>query len=96
MRGWRTVPVHCLEYIGTYMIGGQYEQDVNYIVGQIESYVTDLVVSDDGMDAWVLDVDDTCLSNIFYYKGKKYGYCTQQFNWAKIQIRSSNFAYFIN
>ena len=74
VRGWRTVPVHCLHYIETYMIDGQYEQDVKYIVEQIESYVSDLVVADDGMDAWILDVDDTCLSNIFYYKGKKYGY----------------------
>ncbi|XWS22060.1 hypothetical protein CRYUN_Cryun29cG0002200 [Craigia yunnanensis] len=73
VRGWRTVPDHCHRYIETYMIGGQYEQDVNYIVEQIESYVTDLVVGGDGMDAWILDVDDTCLSNIVYYKGKKYG-----------------------
>ncbi|XVE84308.1 hypothetical protein DITRI_Ditri17bG0002600 [Diplodiscus trichospermus] len=73
VRGWRTVPAHCLGYIETYMIGGQYEQDVNYIVQQIESYVTNLVMGGDGMDAWVLDIDDTCLSNIFYYKGKKYG-----------------------
>ncbi|XP_022734777.1 acid phosphatase 1-like [Durio zibethinus] len=73
VRGWRTVPTHCLGYIETYMIGGQYEQDVNYIVEQIESYVRDLVVGGDGMDAWILDVDDTCISNIFYYKGKKYG-----------------------
>ncbi|XWS35434.1 hypothetical protein CRYUN_Cryun21dG0125700 [Craigia yunnanensis] len=73
MRGWRTVPAHCFRYVETYMIGGQYEQDVNYIVEQIESYVTDLVVGGDGMDAWILDVDDTCISNISYYKGKKYG-----------------------
>ena len=48
--------------------------NVDCIMEQIESYVTDLVVSDDGMEAWVMDVDDTCLSNIFYYKGKICGY----------------------
>ncbi|KAK6255616.1 Acid phosphatase [Theobroma cacao] len=73
VHGWRTVPTHCQHYIETYMIGGQYELDMNYIAEQIKSYVTDLVVSGDGMDAWILDVDDTCLSNIFYYQGKKYG-----------------------
>ncbi|OMO86293.1 Acid phosphatase (Class B), partial [Corchorus olitorius] len=73
LRGWRTVPTHCLRYIETYMIGGQYEQDINYVVEQIESYISDVVVSEDGMDAWILDVDDTCLSNLFFYKGKKYG-----------------------
>ncbi|XVE80714.1 hypothetical protein DITRI_Ditri15bG0002900 [Diplodiscus trichospermus] len=73
VRGWLTVPAQCLGYIEAYMIGGQYEQDVKYIVEQIESYVTGLIVGNDGMDAWILDVDDTCLSNLFYYKGKKYG-----------------------
>ena len=74
MPGWRIVPAHCLRYVETYMIGGQYEQDVDFIVEQIESYVTGLVLGGDGMNAWILDVDDTCISNIFYYKGKKYGY----------------------
>ncbi|XVF84141.1 hypothetical protein PTKIN_Ptkin17bG0001800 [Pterospermum kingtungense] len=71
--GWRTVPLPCHRYIETYMIGGQYEQDVKYVVEQIKSYVAGVVVGGDGMDAWILDVDDTCLSNIVYYKEKKYG-----------------------
>lgn len=74
LRGWRTVPLDCLGYIESYMMGGQYEKDVKYTVEQIKSYAADVVVSGDGMDAWILDVDDTCLSNILYYKGKKYGY----------------------
>ncbi|KAJ0453471.1 putative Acid phosphatase [Helianthus annuus] len=37
------------------------------------SYVDEIIMSDDGLDAWILDVDDTCLSNIFYYKGKRFG-----------------------
>ncbi|KAK8631273.1 hypothetical protein V6N13_080028 [Hibiscus sabdariffa] len=73
VRGWRTVPAHCLHHIETYMTGGQYEQDINYIVEQIENYVTQVTLDEDGMDAWILDVDDTCLSNIFYYQRKKYG-----------------------
>ncbi|GLT41717.1 hypothetical protein SLA2020_157610 [Shorea laevis] len=70
---WRTVPAQCFRYVENYMIGGQYDQDVNLIVEQILSYVNEIVLSNDGMDAWILDVDDTCISNVFYYKGKRYG-----------------------
>ena len=74
MAGWRTVPMQCLPYIQGYMIGGQYDRDMAFIADQILSYVKGIVLSDDGMDAWILDVDDTCISNLFYYKGKRFGY----------------------
>ncbi|XP_034694432.1 acid phosphatase 1 isoform X1 [Vitis riparia] len=73
MAGWRTVPMQCLPYIQGYMIGGQYDRDMDFIADQILSYVKGIVLSDDGMDAWILDVDDTCISNLFYYKGKRFG-----------------------
>ncbi|GKV04305.1 hypothetical protein SLEP1_g16477 [Rubroshorea leprosula] len=72
-RAWRTVPAQCFRYVENYMIGGQYDQDLNLIVEEILSYVNEIVLSEDGMDAWILDVDDTCISNVFYYKGKRYG-----------------------
>ncbi|KAJ9179686.1 hypothetical protein P3X46_008026 [Hevea brasiliensis] len=73
VRGWWTVPARCLHYVEAYMVGGQYDRDIDLITEQILSYVSGIVLSGDGMDAWILDVDDTCLSNIFYYKGKRYG-----------------------
>lgn len=73
VRWWRTVPEQCLRYVETYMIGGQYERDVGLIVDQITSYAAEITVSDDGLDAWIFDVDDTCISNVFYYRGKRYG-----------------------
>ncbi|KAG6745434.1 hypothetical protein POTOM_052106 [Populus tomentosa] len=73
VRAWRTVPSQCLRYVEAYMLGGQYERDLNLIVDQILSYVNGIVPSSDGMDAWILDVDDTCISNVFYYRGKRYG-----------------------
>lgn len=74
VRAWRTVPIQCLLYLETYMIGGQYDRDVEFIVGEILSYVNEgILPSEDGKDAWILDVDDTCLSNVLYYKGKRYG-----------------------
>ncbi|KAJ4704203.1 putative Acid phosphatase 1 [Melia azedarach] len=73
VRAWRTVPTQCLRYVENYMIGGQYDRDVELIVEQILSYVSDIVVSSGGLDAWILDVDDTCISNVFYYRGKRFG-----------------------
>ncbi|KAJ6381571.1 hypothetical protein OIU77_030284 [Salix suchowensis] len=73
-RGWRTVPSQCSSYVEAYMLGGQYDRDLDLIVDQILSYINEIVPSDDGaMDAWILDVDDTCISNLFYYRGKRYG-----------------------
>ncbi|KAK3017757.1 hypothetical protein RJ639_005073 [Escallonia herrerae] len=62
--------MHCIE---AYMVGGQYEHDLNFIVDIIISYIDGILVAGDGFDAWILDVDDTCISNIVYYKGKRYG-----------------------
>ncbi|KAL6146357.1 hypothetical protein ACLB2K_057038 [Fragaria x ananassa] len=73
VRGWRTVPTQCFLYLQTYMTGGQYDRDVEFIVDEITSYVNGIIPSDDGKDAWILDVDDTCISNVYYYKGKRYG-----------------------
>ncbi|KAK6118176.1 hypothetical protein DH2020_048077 [Rehmannia glutinosa] len=73
IRAWRTVPTECLRHVETYMIGGQYERDVTLIVDNIWNYVDTITLSNDGFDAWILDVDDTCISNLFYYRGKRYG-----------------------
>ncbi|KAI3473859.1 hypothetical protein Pfo_028040 [Paulownia fortunei] len=59
IRAWRTVPTHCLRHVEAYMIAGH--------------YIDTITLSNDGLDAWVLDVDDTCISNLFYYRGKRYG-----------------------
>jgi len=73
VRAWRTVPTKCLGYIETYMIGGQYFRDLDFIMEQILSYANEIIPSADGMDAWILDVDDTCISNVIFYSGKRYG-----------------------
>ncbi|XP_019465345.1 PREDICTED: acid phosphatase 1-like [Lupinus angustifolius] len=70
---WSRVPTHCLQYIEDYMIHGQYEQDLELIMEQALRYMNGIVLDGDGMDAWVIDVDDTCISNVFYYKSKRYG-----------------------
>lgn len=80
VRPWKTIPLHCYKHVENYMIGGQYEHDMNLIVDEIMFYASQITLSTSTtttithQDAWVLDVDDTCISNIPYYKAKRFGY----------------------
>ncbi|KAF8089927.1 hypothetical protein N665_0494s0032 [Sinapis alba] len=73
VRAWRTVPLQCMRYVEVYMLAGQYDRDVQLIVEHIRVYLNEIVLPGDGMDAWILDVDDTCFSNVYYYRLKRYG-----------------------
>lgn len=73
VRCFHTVPAQCISYIEKYMLGGQYGSDVEMVVEQILAYLNETTQSDDGKDAWVLDVDDTCISNLMYYETKHFG-----------------------
>ncbi|QCE04682.1 acid phosphatase 1-like [Vigna unguiculata] len=70
---WRTVPPRCYHHLQNYMCAGQYERDLNLVVEHILIYASQIQLSSDGMDAWILDVDDTCISNVSYYKAKRFG-----------------------
>lgn len=74
VRAWRTVPLQCMRYVEAYMLAGQYDRDVQLIVEQVRVYLNEIVLPGDGMDAWILDIDDTCFSNVYYYRLKRYGY----------------------
>lgn len=74
IRAFPTVPPQCLRHVESYMIGGQYQRDVALVVDTIFGYVDAISPSGDGLDAWVLDIDDTCISNLLYYSGKRYGF----------------------
>ncbi|KAL1819217.1 hypothetical protein ACET3Z_014086 [Daucus carota] len=74
IRGWRTVPSECLRHVQSYMLLGQYNLDLNLIIFEhIFPYINSIPLSNDGYDAWILDIDDTCLSNIVYYKLRQFG-----------------------
>lgn len=72
-RNWWTVPEDCLTYVQQYMLYGQYERDLATAVDCIVTYTAEISPVGDGKDAWVLDVDDTALSNLEYYMGRKFG-----------------------
>ncbi|XP_061357680.1 acid phosphatase 1-like [Gastrolobium bilobum] len=73
VRPWRTVPLQCYNHLHNYMTRGQYHHDLNLIVDQILLHSSEIPLSPDGMDAWILDVDDTCISNLSYYQAKRFG-----------------------
>ncbi|XP_052173747.1 acid phosphatase 1 [Diospyros lotus] len=73
VRAWRTVPTECLRHIEDYMTGGQYSRDLDFVIEHITSYIETIDLAGDGFDAWILDVDDTCISNLLYYRGKRFG-----------------------
>ncbi|KAL3615821.1 hypothetical protein CASFOL_040115 [Castilleja foliolosa] len=73
VRAWPVVPPKCIEHVREYMLWGQYEKDVTLVVDNIISYASSITLSGDGKDAWVLDVDDTCISNLCYYTTMNYG-----------------------
>ncbi|XP_020396746.1 acid phosphatase 1 isoform X2 [Zea mays] len=66
-KGWRAVPAQCVGYVRVYMAWGQYHRDVGAVAELAAAGADGLI------DAWVLDVDDTCLSNQPYYQVKQFG-----------------------
>eukprot|EP01018_Ginkgo_biloba_P016039 Gb_01129 [translate_table: standard] len=73
IQNWKAVPEECVKYIEHYMLEGQYEKDVATAIDHAILYAKEFRPVGDGMDVWILDVDDTSLSNLEYYKGRKFG-----------------------
>ncbi|KAK3220029.1 hypothetical protein Dsin_013999 [Dipteronia sinensis] len=67
IRNWEVIPDECQTYIGHYMLGHQYPSDCEYVAGLAYDYAKGVELVGDGKDAWVLDLDDTALSNAPYY-----------------------------
>ncbi|KAK4253421.1 hypothetical protein QN277_010731 [Acacia crassicarpa] len=70
---WRRVPERWHRQVERYMMGGQYRQELEMIKEQILEYVKGIEVGVGGKDGWVMDVDDTCISNLGYYKDHAFG-----------------------
>ncbi|MCO5613363.1 hypothetical protein L7F22_067639 [Adiantum nelumboides] len=61
------IPSTCEDYMLDYVHGGQYSRDIEVSVDSARSYLRTLKVQHDEKNAVVLDVDETALSNAFYY-----------------------------
>ncbi|KAJ0978484.1 hypothetical protein J5N97_013958 [Dioscorea zingiberensis] len=73
IQSWSTVPELCLPYVKNYMLEGQYHRDLDVIIAEMYDYMKSITIKNDGKDIWILDVDDTCISNLKYYEGKRFG-----------------------
>ncbi|KAL8230326.1 hypothetical protein R6Q57_000104 [Mikania cordata] len=67
LKDWTQVPKSCVDYVGHYMLGKQYRYDCEYIFAEAYEYAKGLNLTGDGKDVWVLDIDETTLSNVPYY-----------------------------
>ncbi|XP_024960305.1 acid phosphatase 1-like [Cynara cardunculus var. scolymus] len=78
---WRTIPVECADYVKAYMLGRSYNFDLEMVSKEAGVYAKSLQLKDDGMDAWIFDVDETLLSNLPYYS--EHGFGLEAFNSAQ-------------
>ncbi|XP_024540857.1 acid phosphatase 1 [Selaginella moellendorffii] len=72
VNGW-LVPGECVSRIKRYIEKGQYAADVEAVINQARIYVKNLTVTNEAKKAWVLDIDETSLSNVPYYRTHSYG-----------------------
>ncbi|GAB4852684.1 hypothetical protein Ancab_016898 [Ancistrocladus abbreviatus] len=70
---WSTVPKRCEEFVKDYMTGYRYLYDSKVVAEDSLAFAKTVNISDDGMDAWVFDIDETLLSNLHYYAVHGYG-----------------------
>ncbi|XP_030526455.1 acid phosphatase 1-like [Rhodamnia argentea] len=78
IKSWSTVPRECEGYVGHYMLGHQYREDSEVVAREAVLYATSLKLAGDGKDVWVLDIDETSLSNLPYYA--KHGFGVEPYN----------------
>eukprot|EP00252_Welwitschia_mirabilis_P018497 TRINITY_DN4111_c0_g1_i12.p1 TRINITY_DN4111_c0_g1~~TRINITY_DN4111_c0_g1_i12.p1 ORF type:complete len:323 (+),score=48.21 TRINITY_DN4111_c0_g1_i12:367-1335(+) len=62
-----TVLRDCHDYLLHYMKNGQYESDVEGAIMAAEAYWSSVIPNIDGLDAIIMDIDETALSNLPHY-----------------------------
>ncbi|KAH9615686.1 hypothetical protein KSS87_016565 [Heliosperma pusillum] len=75
---WNTVPYRCLDFVKSYMIGDRYVSDSTLVANNALLFANSINVSNDGLDAWVFDIDETLLSGLPYYA--LHGFGSEAFN----------------
>jgi hypothetical protein len=67
------VPKECAEYVKEYMTGKGYVYDLEIVSNEAGEFAKSIQLKDDGLDAWIFDIDETLLSNLPYYSAHGYG-----------------------
>eukprot|EP00245_Coleochaete_scutata_P005896 TRINITY_DN19881_c0_g2_i1.p1 TRINITY_DN19881_c0_g2~~TRINITY_DN19881_c0_g2_i1.p1 ORF type:complete len:287 (-),score=42.18 TRINITY_DN19881_c0_g2_i1:192-1052(-) len=63
----------CEGFVTTYVTGGRYALDFGNAVALAKMYYASQELAGDGLDVIVLDIDETALSNMPYYRFHRYG-----------------------
>lgn len=72
LEGWK-VPSVCESHISAYVHGGQYLRDFEAAVDSARRYLKTVRVDSSGKHTIVLDVDETAISNLPYYRDHHFG-----------------------
>ncbi|KAH8941322.1 hypothetical protein BDL97_14G031700 [Sphagnum fallax] len=72
LQGW-IVPSECQDFVAHYVDSGQYSLDFSRAVDAGRQYLKPIVNEADGLDMIVLDIDDTCISHVPYYRDHHFG-----------------------
>ncbi|KAK2989591.1 hypothetical protein RJ640_027365 [Escallonia rubra] len=62
---WSSIPARCQDYVTDYVTGDRYLSDSDVVAGDSLAFIKTVNVSTEGKDAWVFDIDETLLSEIF-------------------------------
>ncbi|KAL6897853.1 hypothetical protein ACP4OV_006812 [Aristida adscensionis] len=73
VRDWYSIPADCRAYVSDYMFGELFRQDCALVAAEALAYAQGLDLAGDGKEVWVLDVDDTTLTNLPYYADTGFG-----------------------
>ncbi len=80
LQGW-TLPSECQDFVARYVDSGQYSLDFSLAVDAGRQYLKPIVNEGDGLDMIVLDIDDTCISHVPYYRDHHFGYRILSYAW---------------
>eukprot|EP00250_Pteridium_aquilinum_P005302 c15416_g1_i1 orf=94-777(+) len=72
LKGWTVVPDKCEDYVAAYMTGSAYADDSGAAIAEAISYAYSSANAS-ALLAWVLDIDETSLSNLPYYAHHRFG-----------------------
>uniref|UniRef100_A0A3Q7HR12 Acid phosphatase n=1 Tax=Solanum lycopersicum TaxID=4081 RepID=A0A3Q7HR12_SOLLC len=70
---WSMIPQRCISFVQDYTTGDRYSSDSAAVADLSLAFANTVNVSNDGMDAWVFDIDETLLSNLPYYVEHGFG-----------------------
>ncbi|XP_072999063.1 acid phosphatase 1-like [Typha latifolia] len=61
---WNREQERCIEYVKSNINFGQYLSDSFVVAKEALAFAKTVNIADDGMDAWIFDVDDTLISHV--------------------------------